>query len=116
MAAAPAGRVELTGAEGLDRLDLAAPRLPCHLGGRLLGLSSPRRPVYVAVAVNGAVRAVARTFSIAGLEDFFTVMLPEDALRRGRNEVRFFVVSGQGDATIFSPLASAPAQGRDAAP
>ena len=39
------------------------------------------------------------------------VMLPEDALH-GQNEVRFFV-SGQGDATSLSPLASAPAQGRD---
>ena len=51
----------------------------------------------LALAVNGRIRAVGRSFDLwwKGRE-YFSFMVPEDALRRGRNRVEVFAVRPDG--------------------
>ena len=58
----------------------------------------------LAVAVNGTVRAVTRTFRLPGLEDAWAAMVPEEAFRQGANDVQVFAVSGKGENITLHPL------------
>jgi hypothetical protein len=51
-------------------------------------------PVRIAVAVNGIVQAVTRTYDFDGLRDQWTAMVPEQAFRVGENDVQFYTISG----------------------
>lgn len=68
--------------------------VPCYIEGRMG--SSPRleSPVRIAVAVNGTIWAVTRTYLLDGLRDYWTAMVPESAYRVGENDVQYFVVTG----------------------
>jgi hypothetical protein len=59
----------------------------------------------VAVAVNGRIRAVGRSFDLwlKGRE-YFSVVVPETALRRGRNRVEVFEVRGGGALALLQRL------------
>lgn len=50
------------------------------------------RPVELAIAVNGVVRAVTRTYALPDLKDRWTALVPECALGTGDNDVQIFVV------------------------
>jgi hypothetical protein len=69
--------------------------VPTHPVGRLSG-GTPGRDI--AVAVNGRIVAVGDTFTLAAGEEgeFFSVMIPESSLRRGRNRLDVFEVSAGG--------------------
>jgi hypothetical protein len=61
----------------------------------------------VAVAVNGVVQSVGHTFYLAGSRaESFSVMVPEPALRQGRNAVRVYELIGRGRALRLRPLGS----------
>jgi hypothetical protein len=101
---APGGRGQWTftpiGPGSGDPFDGA--RLPSYLGGRLQPEPPRRLPVDLALAVNGTVRAVTRTYRIAGLEESWTAMIPESAIRPGRNDLRLFVVvEKNGEARLY---------------
>ena len=50
----------------------------------------------LAVAVNGRIAAVGRSFRLEGQStEFFSLLVPESALRRGRNDVRLVAVPGR---------------------
>lgn len=49
-------------------------------------------PVYFAVAVNGTVEAVAKTFGHDGRRARLSAMVPADSLRAGHNEIQFLQV------------------------
>ena len=69
--------------------------LPTHVVGRIDGgvLGGDR---IVAVAVNGRIEATGLTFSLAGrIDEDFSVMLPERALRKGRNRVQLLWLRGR---------------------
>jgi Sulfatase len=61
---------------------------PVHIVGQVNG--PDRQPRDIAVAVNGTIRAVGNTFELAvGDEgELVSVMVPESAFRRGRNDVQ----------------------------
>lgn len=88
--AARAGRSSsesvLIGAAELQRVSPSSSVVPTQVTGRVSGESKPGRDI--AVAVNGRVEAVSRTFRLTGSNDeVFAVNVPETALRSGRNEV-----------------------------
>jgi hypothetical protein len=67
--------------------------LPTQITGLLRGGSGSPRDL--AVAVNGQIAAVGRSFRLAGrASESFAFMVPEDALREGRNSVEVFEVVG----------------------
>jgi hypothetical protein len=71
--------------------------LPTRVTGTLS--SSPRGPLHdVAVAVNGRVRATGRSFRLRGKRpEFFSLLVPEDSLRRGRNSLTLFELGPDGE-------------------
>jgi hypothetical protein len=78
---------------------------------RIAGVVSGGRPGAdrdIAVAVNGRVRAVARSLHvIGGRLELFAVMVPESSLRQGRNDVRVYQVTRQGSGLVLSLLGRA---------
>jgi hypothetical protein len=71
------------------------PLSPVHIVGTLKG-TEQRAGVDVAVAVNGRIAALGRTFMFRG-QPRFEAIVPEAAFRPGRNDVHVYVVSAQGD-------------------
>jgi hypothetical protein len=86
-------RARIAGA-GLTRAVVFSSRLlPIQVGGRITGGRGRRRDI--AVAVNGTVAAVGRSFYLRGSRtEGFSVLLPETSLREGSNDVRVYEVSG----------------------
>ena len=91
-AAGPSLDVELANAGEYERVDPASGFVPVHVVGRVNG--PDRHPRDIAVAVNGTIRAVGNTFTLAvGDEgELVSVMVPESAFRKGRNEVEVLEV------------------------
>jgi hypothetical protein len=59
----------------------------------------------VAVAVNGTVQAVGRSFYLRGIPtEGFDVIVPDAALHAGRNEVRVFEVKARKRSVSLIPL------------
>jgi len=76
----------------LRDVDLKSPTAPVWITGRVKGAGPPPREI--AIAMNGTVRAVGRTFRLAnGGGELFGVLVPESSLRQGPNKVEIFEVS-----------------------
>jgi hypothetical protein len=93
--ASAAGRklpVELPSAQDYENVDPESGYVPSHVVGRVEGAGEPGRDI--AVAVNGTIRAVGNTFTLAvGDEgELVSVMVPESAFREGGNRVEVFEV------------------------
>jgi hypothetical protein len=70
--------------------------LPTRVTGRLKG-GPPGAMRDLAVAVNGRIRAVGRSFHLRGRRtEFFSLLVPESALRRGGNTVEVLEVRPDG--------------------
>ncbi|MBI2069050.1 MAG: sulfatase-like hydrolase/transferase [Elusimicrobia bacterium] len=78
------------------RVDPGSDDVPCLIRGRLSGPRARRTPLYLAVAVNGIIRAVTRSVPSASKGAVFSVLVPEDALRRGRNEIECYLLLDSG--------------------
>jgi hypothetical protein len=86
-------------AEGeYERVDPTGTTMPIWVTGRVSGGSGS--PKDIAIAVNGTVRGVGRTFRLAtGGGEIFGVLVPPSSLRRGRNRVQVFEVAA-GDRLL----------------
>jgi hypothetical protein len=93
--AARATSVEVDGRVLLDSVDRAAGFVPTFVEGRVQPTGTRAD---LAVALNGRVAAVTRTFDQHG-QTRFSAMVPEDALRSGRNDVEVFAVEAAGGET-----------------
>jgi hypothetical protein len=70
--------------------------LPTRVAGRL-GRGRPGVLRDLAVAVNGRIRAVGRSFRLRFRPyEYFSFVVPEDSLRPGRNSVEVFEVKPGG--------------------
>jgi Sulfatase len=89
-------RYQLANAELLDEVDRRKTILPTRMVGRIEG-SPPGAARDLAVAVNGRIRAVGRSFHLRGRRtEFFSLIVPETSLRRGRNRVQLLEVGPGG--------------------
>jgi Sulfatase len=76
--------------------------VPCQIAGRIRG-SSPERERAIAVAVNGRIEAVGRSFHLRGEKvESYSVMVPEESLREGRNRVEVLEVSNDGAMALLA--------------
>jgi Sulfatase len=92
----PLLRGVLANAELVDRVDPRRMLYPTRVVGRIFG-SPPGAVRDLAVAVNGRVWAVGRSFHLRGRpREFFSLMLPERALRPGDNDLRLLEVEPDG--------------------
>lgn len=85
--AAGTARAEVANAGLLADVEPSKQILPTRVTGRLPG-TRPGTMRDLAVAVNGRIRAVGRSFHLRGRRtEFFSMIVPESALRPGRNRV-----------------------------
>lgn len=79
--------VTVDGRDEYDSVDLNAGSIPALMTGRLRGLESPDEPTYLAVALNGEIAAIGKSFEHSGAQARFAAMLPTDAFVDGTNEL-----------------------------
>ena len=94
--------VALDGQELLSIVDRRTDLLPTWIQGHLTGNHEEREDL--AVAVNGRIAATTWSFPGPGGETFFNAMVPESALRNGRNEVAILAVHSEGGTLRFEQL------------
>jgi hypothetical protein len=76
--------------------------VPCQIAGRIHG-SGAQRERDLAIAVNGRIEAVGRSFHLKGESvESYSVMVPEDALREGRNTVEVLEVTDEGTMVLLA--------------
>jgi Sulfatase len=89
-------RCELANAKLLDDVDFRRMLVPTRVVGRIFG-SPPGVVRDLAVAVNGRVWAVGRSFRLRGRpREFFSLIVPERALRQGDNRLELLEVEPDG--------------------
>jgi len=93
--------VELQGQQLLDVVDKHTDLLPTWVEGQLTGTHPSS--ANVAIAVNGRVAAVTRTFQGGGRTSF-AAMVPASALRGGRNDVAVLLVEHENGARTLEEL------------
>jgi Sulfatase len=87
---------EMANAELVNDVDPRGPIAPTRVVGRIEG-SPPGAVHALAVAVNGRVRAVGRSFHLRGERpEYFSLNVPERALRRGDNRLQLLEVEPDG--------------------
>ena len=93
-AAAGGARGTIVKAGLYARVRRASGVLPAQIAGHIeAGSAGPRD---LAVAVNGRIEAVGRSFRLAGdPTEHFAFMVPEDSLSEGRNDIEVFEVVGE---------------------
>jgi len=91
-AAGPKLDVDLAYADEYTHVDPASGYVPVHVVGSVNG--PDRHPRDIAVAVNGTIRAVGNTFTLAvgDAGELVSVMVPESAFHKGRNRVEVLQV------------------------
>ncbi len=79
-------------------VDTGAPMVLTHITGRLRRANgaASSSPLQLAIAVNGTIRAVTQSYFDDDQEKF-AALVPEDALRPGRNDIALFDIRGPGE-------------------
>jgi sulfatase-like protein len=76
--------------------------VPCQIAGRIRG-SGAGSTRDLAIAVNGRIEAVGRSFRLKGQRvESYSIMVPEDALREGRNTVEVLEVTDEGAMVLLA--------------
>jgi hypothetical protein len=92
-------------AAAYDRVNLRSSTVPAWVTGHLQGVPAGRD---VAIAVNGRIAAVTRSFHLAtGSETLFAGMVPESSFRTGRNRVELFELRRAGAKVKLRRLGTA---------
>jgi hypothetical protein len=98
-------RARFAAPRGLGAVDHLAATLPTWVAGRI-SFPAAAGGRELAVAVRGTVRAVGRSFKLAGdPREYFSLVYPESALVSGPNEVALYEVNGEPG--VLTPLGSA---------
>jgi hypothetical protein len=93
------------GAGEYRRVNLRGSTVPAWVTGYLKGVPAGRD---LAVAVNGRIAALTRSFHLAtGTETLFAVMVPESSLRAGRDRVELFELRRAGTEVKLRRLGTA---------
>jgi Sulfatase len=100
--AAAGARATILLARSFARVSRSRGIVPCQIAGRIHG-PGPDRTRDIAVAVNGRIEAVGRSFHLRGenLENY-SVMVPEESLREGRNSIEVLEVSDDGEVALLA--------------
>jgi hypothetical protein len=95
-------RATISLARSFARVRRSSGMVPCQIAGRIQG-SGPPRERNLAIAVNGRIAAVGRSFHLKGESvESYSVMVPEDALRDGRNTVEVLEVTDEGAMVLLA--------------
>ena len=102
MRSATQARATLSLARSYAHVDRASGVVPTQVAGRIRG-SGSNQERDIAIAVNGRITAVGRSFHLRGQAvESYSVMVPEDALRDGRNGIEVLEVSDGGGMAVLA--------------
>lgn len=100
--AASGVRATMSLASSFARVRRASGVVPCQVAGRIHD-SGPSGERDIAVAVNGRIEAVGRSFHLRGeTVESYSVMVPETAMHDGRNTVEVLEVGGGGKMAVLA--------------
>jgi sulfatase-like protein len=100
--AASGVRATLSLARSFTRVRRSSGVVPCQIAGRIRGTGATGERD-IAVAVNGLIEAVGRSFHLRGEKvESYSVMVPEAALHEGRNKVEVLEVGGDGKMALLA--------------
>jgi len=88
--------VELLNAEDYRNVDLAGDYLPAQIRGVITPIGDAEPPARVAIAVNGLIRAVARSYLSDNGFPTVSAIVPEAAFRNGPNQIEIYAIEGDG--------------------
>jgi hypothetical protein len=95
-------RATISLARSFTRVRRSSGVVPCQVAGRIHS-SDGRRERAVAVAVNGRIAAVGRSFHLRGKQaESYSVMVPEDSMREGRNRLEVLEVADDGALALLA--------------
>src|SRR5262249_30711535 len=89
-------RVELEDANLYERVDLTRGFIPACIRGTMEIPDEHPEPATLAIAVNGTIHAVCRSFGRSGGRAQWMALVPDSAFRAGANEITVFHVSAAG--------------------
>ena len=95
-------RVSFENESIFDAFSPEADFVPCHLIATVEADRVLDRPILLAVAVNGIIRAEAFTHKHPDNKAFFSIIVPDSCFRSGSNRVEAFVVTSEHDRLAFS--------------
>ena len=89
----------------LADVDPASGFVPVHITGQVTGRRKDEAPTVLAIAINGRIEAVTQTWKaqVYGREGHWSAIVPEGALRKGRNTLEVLVVTRVGTRTRLAP-------------
>lgn len=102
----PAGgaKARLAGVRATQVVRQSSALIRTHVAGRITGGKAKEKRV-IAVSANGVVRALGRSFYLLGENrESFATLLPESALRPGRNVIRLWEVAERNGDVSLVPL------------
>ena len=100
--AASGARATISLSRSFARVRRSSGVVPCQIAGRIHG-SGARTERDLAIAVNGRIEAVGRSFHLKGERvESYSVMVPEDALREGSNTVEVLEVTDEGAMVLLA--------------
>ena len=100
--AASGVRATLSLARSFRRVRRSSGLVPTQIAGRIRG-SGPTTERDIAVAVNGRIAAVGRSFHLRGEKvESYSVMVPETAMHEGRNTVEVLEVGRDGVVAVLA--------------
>ena len=100
--AASGARATISLSRSFARVRRSSGVVPCQIAGRIHG-SGAQDERDLAIAVNGRIEAVGRSFHLKGERvESYSVMVPEDALRDGSNTVEVLEVTDEGAMVLLA--------------
>ena len=81
-------------------VDINGKFLPAHIEGAIQG-DFTELPAELAIAINGNIRAVSRTYGNEQRSRDFSAMINEEFFQNGANKIEIFMVQNEGDETIL---------------
>jgi Sulfatase len=95
------GRATIAIGRAFRHVRRSAGIVPAQIAGDLSGRGGVKRDI--AVAVNGSIEAVGRSFYLAGdPTEHYAVMVPEASLHEGRNEIELLEVAPTGTLRVLA--------------
>jgi hypothetical protein len=85
-----------------DNVEPTAELIPAYIHGTV-GRTASDAPVRIAIALNGTIQAITRTFVLEGVVQF-QAMIPPDSFTKGGNEVRLIFIEGTDEAMTLREI------------
>jgi hypothetical protein len=99
--------VKIEDSWAFEEVDLTGHFVPTHIVGYLkseAAFAERETPRYLAVALNGVIRATTRTYKISEHLAFFAAMVPEMSFANGSNRVEVMLVEGPPSSPVLIPI------------